>query len=301
MRSTSSSACLALDAIAHAGPCCVARARRASPACADDPRVPRLLPGRHRRDVRPQPGAGGTARSPAGPRCGSPRDAAVHAHGRVGQRLAHSLSPAALVITLSASDANRFVLRWARAITAGQGAGVRRLLPRHGGRPPWSTWTRSSAPSRAPACSASARSRARHGGRSFQRHRRGGARAGTRATSPTCLTEPALTNCGLVPRCRVFSRNRSAPPAAGLALGARRTTHRSATAGRACASGMNADFTKVIGLRRSPAGCPARHSGWRTSTRMEAAKRAAPGRPLGHRHRRQPTSARSQRCANLGR
>ena len=106
----------------------------------------------------------------------------------VGRAAGRLLRTARWQVVLSATDANRFVLRWARAITGRpQGAGVRRLLPRHGrrhaGRP--ATAQPAHRDARQPA-RPGARPRTRHGGGAVQRPR--GGRGGTRepATWPAC-------------------------------------------------------------------------------------------------------------------
>ena len=181
MRSTPLRRALALDArLAHAGR--AARRARAgqSPVLRRRPRVPRLLPGRHRRDVRPASPAP-VARAIAGQASrGLTAMLPSTLTAEVGQRLA-LLSPAALAD--HAQRQRREPLRaalGARDHRPAQGAGVRRLLPRHGGRHPGRHGRAAAHPHARQPARPGARSRARHGGRSLQRHRRGGARAGTR-------------------------------------------------------------------------------------------------------------------------
>ena len=163
--------------------------------------------------------------------------------GRCRAGLAGSGSP--WQFALSATDANRFVLRFARHLT---------------GRPGSRSWTAATtAPStRRSPCSTAAgwcpgrgdgstgRRRCHHPGRAVQRPRRARPSAGRTATSPLLL-EPALTNVGIVMPDRRLPRGRSAthPPGRRVAR-ARRDAHalRGPRRARPPAWGLDPDFPR---------------------------------------------------------
>ena len=99
------------------------------------PRLRRLLPRRHRGDDRPRD----CRRSPR--RCYAQAQRGITTMlpsvdaAWVGAELARRFGLPVWQMAMTATDANRFVLRFARLLTGRpQGAGVRLVLPRHGRR-----------------------------------------------------------------------------------------------------------------------------------------------------------------------
>ena len=227
------------------------------------PRLRRLLPRRHRRDDRPL-----AARR----RCGDRRAGRARASrsmlptedADLGRRGAAPAASACRYwqFALTATDANRFALRLARAAhRPAEGAGLQLVLPRHRRRDlrDRSSDGRRSSPRAGnigppvdPAVTTVV-------GR-VQRPRRRSRRRSPTATSPACLAEPALTNIGIVlPEPGFHDGAARAHPRARDAAGHRRDPH---------------DLRRARRLHRGP------RPRARLPHARQAARRRRPGRGL---------------------
>ena len=219
----------------------------------------RPLSRRHRCDDRARPPAVADAiadRARTGITTMLPTDDAIW----VGRGAARRFGLPLWQFALSATDANRFVLRHARHVTGRpQDPRLRLVLPRHRRRDPRHPRRRPGAsPARAASAPRSTRPPPRR--RPVQRRRRARGRLAG-ATSPACSTEPALTNIGIVLPSRATTTRSARSPAGTATLLVIDETHTICAGPGGCTPRWDLDPDFFVIGKPIGGGCRRRRSG----------------------------------------